>query len=151
MILVSACLAGINCRYDGKNSFNKAICRLVAEGVAIPACPEQLGGLPTPRAPAEIKAGCGAGVLDGKCRVINKEGLDVTGDFIRGAEETLKIAITAGAKKAVLKSGSPSCGCGRIYDGTFSGRMTDGNGVAAEMLMRNGIEVISEEFFKFSY
>ena len=147
MILVSACLAGINCRYDGKNSLNKAVCGLVAGGGAIPVCPEQLGGLPTPRAPAEIKAGCGAGVLDGKCRVINKEGLDVTGNFIKGAEETLKIAVMVGVKKAVLKSGSPSCGCGRIHDGTFSGRMAEGNGVAAELLIREGIEVISETSF----
>ncbi len=101
----------------------------------IPVCPEQLGGLPTPREPAEIREG----------RVITKSGKDVTENFKRGAEEVLKIAKMFGIKEAVLKQGSPSCGCGRIYDGTFSGKIVEGDGVTVALLKRHGIKVITEE------
>lgn len=140
MYLVSACLAGINCRYDGKNSENKAIVDLVKQGKAIPVCPEQLGGLPTPRVSCEI-------VIDemGDKKVVSKEKKDFTKHFIKGAEETLKIAKYTGIKKAILKSKSPSCGCGCIYDGTFSGKLIKGNGLTAELLIKNGIEVYTEK------
>lgn len=148
MIIVSACLAGVNCKYNGGNNLVKEIAELVAKGEALPVCPEQLGGNPTPRPAAEISGGTGAGVLDGKARVIRKDGKDVTAEFIKGAEEVLKLAKLAGASRAVLKARSPSCGCGRIYDGSFSGKLADGNGVTAELLARNGIRVSTEEDFK---
>jgi uncharacterized protein YbbK (DUF523 family) len=144
MIIVSACLAGINCKYNGGNNLDTKIQELVAKGKAIPICPEQMGGLATPRPSAEILSGMGADVLDGKARIINKNEEDVTAKFLKGAGEVLKIAKISGAKRAILKAKSPSCGCGRIYDGTFSGRLIDGNGVTAELLIRNGIEVSTE-------
>lgn len=148
MILASACLAGVNCRYDGKNCTCPEIQKLVSQGEAIPVCPEQLGGLGTPRQPAEIHGGTAADVLDGKARVIWKDGTDVTDNFIRGADEMLRIARLAGVREAVMKSRSPSCGCGEIYDGTFTGRIREGNGVAAELLIRNGIKVLTEKDIK---
>ena len=145
MILVSACLAGIRCRYDGGSKpMDKAV-ELVKNGGAVPICPEQLGGCATPRIAAEIQGGTGADVLDGRCRVARKDGEDVTDKFIKGAYEVLKVAELTGAKKALLKARSPSCGCGRIYDGTFTGKTREGNGVTAELLLRNGVEVTTEE------
>jgi uncharacterized protein YbbK (DUF523 family) len=135
MIIVSACLAGVACRYNGESKPCEAVIRLVAEGKAIPLCPEQLGGLPTPRLPAEQ-------VGD---KVIRKDGLDVTGEFERGAQEALKIARLVGAKNAILKARSPSCGCGKVYDGSFTGALVDGNGVFAEMCKREGMDVKTEE------
>jgi uncharacterized protein YbbK (DUF523 family) len=145
VILVSACLLGVNCKYNGGNNKNTDIEKLLASGEALPVCPEQLGGLPTPRPAAEITGGTGADVLDGKARVLNKEGKDVTEYFTKGAYETLKIARLTGAKKAVLKSKSPSCGCKTIYDGSFTGKLIKGSGVTAELLRRNGIEVTEEK------
>ena len=135
MIIVSACLAGIACRYDGAAKPCEAVIRLVAEGPAVPLCPEQLGGLPTPRAPAEITGS----------QVIRKDGVELTEEFIRGARESLKIARLVGAKTAILKSRSPSCGSGKIYDGSFSGRLVDGDGLFAELCKQEGIEVKNEE------
>jgi uncharacterized protein YbbK (DUF523 family) len=144
MILISACLCGINTRYDGHSNLNEEALRLLKEGKAVLVCPEQLGGLSTPREPHEIVGGTGADVLDGKARVISINGIDSTEQFIKGAEETLKIAKEAGITKAFLKAKSPSCGCGEIYDGSFSRRKVMGNGVTAELLRRNGIEVYTE-------
>jgi len=135
MIIVSACLAGLRCRYDGGEKTCQEVLRLLAEGKAIPVCPEQLGGLPTPRLPAEQ-------IGD---RVIRKDGVDVTDAFHRGAQEALKIARLVGAKTAILKARSPSCGCGKIYDGSFAGRLVEGNGVFAELCKKEGIEVKTEE------
>ena len=145
MILVSACLAGINCKYNGRNNYIEVFEKMVAKGEAIPVCPEQLGGCPTPRPAVEIQGGTGADVLDGRCTAIRKNGEDVTDKLIKGAEETLKIAQTAGVDRAVLKARSPSCGCGAIYDGSFTGKLRKGNGVTAELLLRNGIRVTTEE------
>jgi uncharacterized protein YbbK (DUF523 family) len=145
MILVSACLCGINTRYDGRNNLNEKVARLLKEGKAVLVCPEQLGGLSTPRPPHEIEAGNGARVLNGSCRVISVEGKDSTYEFIKGAQETLKIAKDIGAKQAILKAKSPSCGCGKIYDGTFSKNLIPGNGVTTELLLGNGIKVYTEE------
>lgn len=150
MYIVSACLLGVHCRYDGKCSCNGKLAELAAQGRVIPVCPEQLGGCPTPREPCEIAGGDGADVLDGKCRIMSKNGVDMTDKFIKGAEETLKLAKACGAQKAVLKARSPSCGFGRIYDGTFTGKLTGGNGVTAELLIRNGIEVLSDESEEFA-
>ncbi|UTC43855.1 DUF523 domain-containing protein [Treponema sp. OMZ 857] len=135
MIIVSACLAGFPCRYDGKKAINPAVQQLVKEGKAIPVCPEQLGGLPTPRSAAEMKAG----------KVINTDGDDVTEAFEKGAAVVLEIAQQYGCKDALLKARSPSCGKGLVYDGTFSGILTAGNGKTADLLMRNGITVMTEE------
>lgn len=145
MILVSACLCGINTRYDGGNNLNEKVARLLKEGKAVLVCPEQLGGLSTPRPPHEVEAGTGAEVLNGSCRVISVEGKDSTYDFIKGAQETLKIAKCIGAEQAILKAKSPSCGCGKIYDGTFTKNLIHGNGVTAELLLRNGIKIYTEE------
>lgn len=144
MIIVSACLCGINCRYSGDGKVNEEVLKLFREGKAIPVCPEQLGGLETPRPPAEIVIGTARDILNGNGRVLNKSGLDVTENFVRGAYETLKIAKEVGCNKAILKAKSPSCGCGRVYNGEFNGTLTDGNGVTAELLIENGIEVTTK-------
>lgn len=139
MYLVSSCLAGVNCRYDGKNSENKIIVELVKQGKAIPVCPEQLGGLQTPRICCEIVM-CN----DDNKKVMSKDGQEFTKEFTKGAENILAIAKVIGIKKAILKSKSPSCGCGHVYDGTFSGKIIEGNGLAADLLIENGIEVYTE-------
>lgn len=142
MILVSACLVGLNCKYNGENNFNQEIFDMVKSGEAIFVCPEQLGGLSTPRIPAEIK------YIDGKKCVITKDGRDVTKEYEKGAKETLKLMKELGINKAILKANSPSCGCGSIYDGAFSGTKIDGNGITTQFLLDNGIEVITEEELK---
>jgi uncharacterized protein YbbK (DUF523 family) len=118
------------------------------KGQLIPVCPEQLGGLPTPRKTCEIMGGTGLDVLQGRAKVINRDGEDLSNNFIRGAEETLFIAQKMGIKRAILQRRSPSCGVGKIYDGTFSSSLINGNGVTAALLLINGITVISDEFFK---
>ena len=133
MIIVSACLAGYRCRYDGKTVPDEEIVALVKSGGAIPVCPEVMGGLPCPRVPAER-------TKDG-LRVVNREGGDVTEAFTSGAEEALRMAKLFGCEKAILKAKSPSCGCGQIYDGTFSGTLIYGDGVTAELFKENGIAV----------
>lgn len=136
-ILVSACLAGVDCKYNGGNNENAKIIELIKNNDVILVCPEQLGGLSTPRDPAE-------NIND---KVITDKGKDVTKEFDKGAEEVLKLAKKFNIKKAILKSRSPSCGKGKIYDGTFSGKKIDGNGKTAELLIKNGIEVISSDIF----
>lgn len=145
MIIVSACLCGINCKYSGGNNINEKVMELFKSGKAIPLCPEQLGGLSTPRPPHEISQGSGKDVLDGIAKVFDKNGNDNSKAFIKGAEETLRAALNCGAQLAVLKSKSPSCGLGMIYDGTFTGTLKEGNGVTCEVLIRNGIKVFTEE------
>ncbi len=135
MILISACLAGVNCRYDGNNNFSEKIEKLMKNENAILVCPEQLGGLATPRIPAEII----------EQRVINKDGFDVTEQFRKGAEETLKIAKMYHCTKAILKQRSPSCGFGQIYDGSHSGKIVNGMGITAKLLAENGIKIVTEE------
>ncbi len=135
MLIVSACLANIHCRNDGAAKPNEVVLRLVAEGKAIPVCPEQMGGLTTPRLPAEIRGG----------RVIRKDGKDVSTEFARGAQEALKLAQLTGAYSAILKSRSPSCGSGKIYDGSFSGQLVDGDGIFTALCKQAGIEVKSED------
>ena len=139
MILVSACLAGINCKYNGGNNYNEKVFNLVKEGKAIPVCPEQLGGLTTPREPSEIK------IIDNKRYVINSEKIDVTKEFEKGAEEVVALAKKLDIKKAILQTRSPSCGKGKIYSGNFDRNLVDGNGILAGMLLRNGIEVINSD------
>lgn len=134
-VLVSACLAGLATRYDGTSTPCERVLELIRRGRAIPVCPEQLGGRPTPRNPNEIMQG----------RVIDAHGNDFTQAFVLGAEQGLALARLAGCRKAILKSRSPSCGFGRIYDGTFSGQMIEGNGLFAELLHRAGILISTEE------
>jgi uncharacterized protein YbbK (DUF523 family) len=132
-ILVSACLLGTNCKYSGGNNYSEEVMEYLKDYEIIPICPEQLGGLPTPRPASEI-------IGD---KVINNEGTDVTSNYQKGAEETLKIAKLLGIKKALLKAKSPSCGNGKIYDGTFSGTLIDGDGITTKLLKENNIEVIT--------
>jgi len=141
MIIVSACLAGKPCRYDGKAKPNDEIVALYQRGEAVLVCPEEMGGLITPRVPSEIEFGTGEDVLMGNARVIAKDGRDVTEEFVLGAQKTLYAARSCGAKRAILKAKSPSCGCGTIYDGTFSGKLREGDGVTAALLKQNGIVV----------
>lgn len=148
MIIVSACLAGLQCRWDGKKRFMEGIGKLVEEGKAIAVCPETLGGLPVPREPAEIVGGGGGDVLDGKAKVLTKQGVDFTWTFIKGATETLKIAKGEGIQQAIFKSRSSSCGRDQIYDGTFTHTLKMGDGVATALLLREGIKVITDEEFQ---
>jgi len=144
--LISACLLGAKCAWDATNRYrDERVLQLLESDVLIPVCPEQLGGLKTPRPPQEIQGGSGEDVLDGKCRVKNINGGDVTREFVRGAEETLRIARLLKVRQFIGKSRSPSCGCRQIYDGTFSGKPVDGDGVTTALLKRNGVEVITEE------
>ena len=136
MIIVSACLAGYRCRYDGKIVPDPDVVALVRQGKAIPVCPEMLGGLPCPRVPSERQN-------DGS--VSARDGSDVTDAFREGAQQTLRMARLYGCTHAILKAKSPSCGVGVIYDGTFSNTLTEGNGVTAELLLGNGITVEVKE------
>ena len=133
-ILVSACLLGENCKYDGTNNFDENVAKLSEKFEIIPVCPECFGGLPTPRTPAEI--------LDGK--VISKSGVDVTEQFEAGARATLYLANECNVSYAILKERSPSCGFRKIYDGTFSKTLTFGNGITAELLYQNGVRIFGE-------
>ncbi|MED1793386.1 DUF523 domain-containing protein [Brevibacillus nitrificans] len=145
MKMISACLIGCECRYDQKSCRDQELEQLLREGKVIPVCPEQLGGLPTPRPPAEIVGGDGFDVLDGNARIIDQKGNDVTEEFLAGARQALKLAQTVGATSAILKENSPSCGSTFVYDGTFSGKKVTGTGLTAALFRRNGIEVQSEQ------
>lgn len=139
MMLISACLVGINCKYNGKNNYNEKALELVKKGIAIPICPEQLGGLTTPRNPSEIK------IIDNEVHVIDNKNNDVTKEFVKGANEVLKLTKTLNIDKVILKSKSPSCGIGKIYDGNFNNNLIDGNGILVKLLMDNNIEVVDIE------
>ncbi len=145
MFLVSGCLLGIDCKYSGGNNRLDLLIDYLADKKVAIVCPEQLGGLSTPRSPAEIQGGDGRDVLWGKARVISQEGKDVTENFIKGARETLKIARLWKIKKAIFKERSPSCGSREIYDGTFSGRVVAGCGVTTALLRENSIKVYRED------
>ncbi|MBV0893944.1 DUF523 domain-containing protein [Microbacterium sp. NC79] len=139
--IVSACLAGAACRYDGRAKPDAEIVAAVQRGEMIPLCAEVLGELPTPRPAAEIVGGDGSAVLDGTARVVTNTGGDVTAEFVAGAERVADAAVALGATHAILQDRSPSCGCGRIYDGSFSGALIDGNGVTAAALSRRGLTI----------
>ncbi|WP_327590142.1 DUF523 domain-containing protein [Nonomuraea sp. NBC_00507] len=147
-ILVSACLMGRRVRYDGgaKTSSDALLAGWREEGRLVPFCPEVEGGLPIPRPAAEIAGGAGgAAVLAGAARVVATGGSDVTAEFLAGAHAALAVARSFGIRLAVLKEGSPSCGALSIYDGTFRGRRTPGQGVTTALLESNGIRVFTEE------
>lgn len=140
--IISSCVAGVNCKYNGGNNLNEVAKWLVDEGLAILACPEELGGLPTPRVPAEI-------IED---KVISKEGVDVTLEYLTGAQKTLQIAKENNIAIAILQKRSPSCGVHQIYDGTHSGILISGKGKTTELLEKHGIQVITiDEYIKNYY
>jgi len=134
-VVVSACLLGENCKYNGGNNLNETVVELLRGKKVIPVCPEIMGGLKTPRKPCEIKNNC----------VINTDGEDVTKFFETGAENALKKVIESGAELVILQSRSPSCGVRQIYDGSFSGKLIQGKGLFAQKLERNGIKVVDAE------
>lgn len=145
MILVSACLLGINCKYNGDNNKDLKVLEYLKDKEFIIVCPEQLGGMSTPRDPSEIIRLDGDAVINGETSVITNKRLDVTRKFKLGANETLKIAKLYNCTEAILKEGSPSCGSNYIYDGTFTSKKRDGIGVTTSLLKHNGIKVISEK------
>lgn len=133
-LLISACLLGTACRYDGQSKPMPELDRLLTPYQLIPLCPEQLGGLPTPRVPAERSGS----------QVLTRDSRDVTAAYAAGAAEALRLAKLLGCTKALLKEKSPSCGSGQIYDGSFSGTLTAGFGITAALLQENGIAVYGE-------
>lgn len=133
-ILVSACLLGIPCRYDGKSILNNDVLELAKSYRLIPVCPEVMGGLPVPREPMEIQDG----------RVMSRDGSDKTAAYRKGAYDALKIARRYGCRAALLKERSPSCGRGKIHNGKFDGGLIAGNGIAAALLLQNGVAVFGE-------
>lgn len=135
MKLVSACLVGINCRYDGKSKLDRKCLKLFEKGGLIPVCPEQLGGLSTPRESIEIQR---------NNKVLTKSGKNVTKNFTQGAKETLKTAKALKIKEAIFKTKSPSCGSGLIMDGSFSGKLVKGDGITTVLLKKSGIRVYTE-------
>ena len=137
-ILVSACLLGNSCKYDGEDNDNKDVKALCENYKIIPVCPECMGKLEIPREPSEIRDG----------RVYSRSGKDVTDNFVRGAQRALELARRFGCRTAVLKEKSPSCGFGKVYDGTFSHTLADGHGIAAKLLYDNGIKIFGESAVK---
>lgn len=149
LILVSACLLGVRCRYDGESNPEPGLRDLAALGRVLPICPEVAGGLPTPRPAAEIEdaqAGLdGNAVLRGHTRVVTSDGVDLTAQFVAGAQAALNLATRLGIRQVILKSRSPSCGSGRIHEGRFEGLLVPGDGVTAALLKQGGICVMTEE------
>ena len=140
--LISGCLIGENCKYNGGNNLENIAKALFDKGLALSVCPEQLGGLSTPRIPAER-------IGD---KVISENGIDVTKEYNKGAQITLKVALENNIKIAILQARSPSCGSKQIYDGTFSGTLVDGEGKTAQLLKANGIKVITiDEYIRDYY
>lgn len=144
-LIVSACLLGIPCRYDGKSQTNESVWKLAETFRLFPVCPEVMGGLPTPREPMEIQGD----------KVMSRSGLDGTDAYKKGADAVLALAKRQGCRAALLKERSPSCGAGSVHNGKFDGGMIPGNGIAADLLIRNGIAVFNEnqiddliDFFK---
>ena len=134
-IMVSACLLGENCKYNGGNNKNEKVLEFIKGHEVIPVCPEVMGGLPTPRVPSEIREGI----------VVNKEGVLVDKEFRKGAEEAYEIAVKEKVDLVLLKAKSPSCGPKQIYDGTFSKKLIDGQGIFASMIHQAGFQYMDEE------
>lgn len=133
-ILVSACLMGVNCRFDGKSNLMPQLEELMAKHDCIPVCAELYGGLPTPRTPAEIQGD----------KLVTRDGRDVTANFVKGAAEVARMAKLYDCKVAILKENSPSCGSGKVYDGTFSKTLVEGDGLTAKALKELGVTVYGE-------
>jgi uncharacterized protein YbbK (DUF523 family) len=151
LVLASACLLGIPCRYDGASCPDAELVALAARGRVVPICPEVVGGLETPRLPAEIEgafAGLdGNAVLRGQTRVLRSDGTDMTSHFLRGARATLRLAQGLGIRRVVLNADSPSCGAGAIHEGRFAGTLVPGDGVTAALLRGAGFQVLTEQDF----
>ncbi|MDP4118093.1 MAG: DUF523 domain-containing protein [Bacillota bacterium] len=146
MIFVSGCLWGKNCKYSGGNNLRENLKEKLKGEEIMLICPECLGELPTPRSPSEIEEGFdGENVICGMGKVFSRDGKDVTAEFLKGAEKVLELAKKHNPKAVYLKQGSPSCGFGLIYDGTFTGVKKAGNGITAQLLIDNGFHVIAEE------
>ncbi|NLC54189.1 MAG: DUF523 domain-containing protein [Firmicutes bacterium] len=143
-VLVSACLLGEKCRYNGKGYTLPDLVEGLSGYSVVPACPELLGGLPVPRPPCELRGGDGELVWQEQAGVFTEDGRDLTIAFREGACKTLELARKNGVKMAVLKDHSPSCGCNKIYDGSFCRRLVTGVGVTAALLKKHGIKVIAE-------
>jgi len=138
VVLVSACLCGVCCRFDGKDDLSDELMDRLADCLVVPVCPEQLGGLATPRVPADFRDGSGPEALDGQARLVRRDGVGVTDAFVRGAREALKIAARVGARRAFFHERSPSCGVESVY---VEGSLVPGCGVATALFRRSGIEV----------
>jgi uncharacterized protein YbbK (DUF523 family) len=145
MILVSSCLLDLFSKYNGSSNANSLLLDYCHRGKFIPVCPEQLGGLPTPRKPVELFGASGLAVLCGEGKAVTEDGSDCTPEFVRGAEQLIKLVRLLGITAAILKERSPSCGSSYIYDGSFSHAIIPGEGVAAALLRRHGIPVYSEQ------
>ncbi len=145
MILISACLCGVNCRYDGCIIENQTLKKLVGQKKAIPLCPEVLGGRSVPRQPTEITGGTADDVLNGKAKIKDIAGNDVTEETMLGVLYVVAAVKRMGIKTAILKTKSPTCGMGKIFDGSFSNKLIDGNGVLAEALLKEGVKVYTED------
>jgi len=141
MKIVSACLLGIKCNFEGKHCLIASLIADFVKGDLFPVCPEVFGGLSVPRVPSEIVGGDGLDVIEGRAKVVNMAGVDVTSNFLKGAYDTLKIAQAIGAKEAFLTEKSPSCSCSIIFDGTFTTRLIQGDGVTTALLKKNSIRV----------
>lgn len=144
-ILVSSCLIGKKCAYDGRSRTSDDVIKLSEQAGFIDVCPELLAGLGCPREKHEIAGGSGEDVLSGRAKVVSESGKDHTQSFINGAKDTLKIAFDHGINVAILKANSPSCGGKMIYSGDFDGVLHNGKGVTAQLLLNRGIKVFSEE------
>jgi len=145
LIIVSACLAGFHTTYRGQHHTSERIREMVRRGEAIPVCPEQLGGLATPRPPAEITGGTAEDVLKAAARVRRPDGADVTDAFLRGAREILNLALLVRPELVIFKEKSPSCGVSTIYDGSHSGKLIPGCGITTALLRSHGFQVVSDE------
>ena len=147
MKIVNACLAGVSCTYKGTNNLCPKVVDMVKQGQAIPVCPEQLGGLTTPRDRAVIKGGDGNDVLDGKAKVVTYKGNDVTSQYLKGGQESLKIAKFFGVNEAILKANSPSCGCGKVFTEDFKDKK-EGDGTTTALFKKNKIKVTTDLDYK---
>lgn len=148
MILISSCLCGEKCKYSGGDNYCQKVMDLTRKEAVLKVCPEVFGGLSTPRLPSEIVGGTAEDVLACRAKVINQAGEDVTAYFTRGAQMVLNLAKQNGIQKAIFKANSPSCGKGYIYDGRFDQKLIEGNGITTQVLLNEGIEVITEKDIK---
>lgn len=141
MVAISSCVSGIKCRYNATDSYKPSLIKDISDNY-IAVCPEILAGFDIPRTACEILGGSGEDVLDGTARIIDKNGMDITEAMVRGAEMALQICLENDVTKAYLQSKSPTCGCGRIYDGSFSNNLKSGNGIFTALLNKHGIKVV---------
>lgn len=151
MYIISKCLLGENCKYSGGNNWNEDVVKFSQEHSFVAVCPECSGGLPTPRVPAEIQPEEKVGT---EVRVMNREGIDVTAEYVRGAEICWQQTVAEATRRdepiegAILQPRSPSCGCGKIYNGSFDGTLVEGDGIFTRLLRQKGVRVLSDSEWK---